>query len=59
MGNGEFVVNFFGLVLDVFNDVVIKLELKIEYVCFFGKWVLDYIDIGKVDGGFIFFYNIL
>lgn len=59
MGNGESVANPPGLALDVLNDVATKLELKIEYVRLPGKRVLDYIDTGKVDGGFIFSYNTL
>ncbi|TQQ53420.1 amino acid ABC transporter substrate-binding protein [Vibrio cholerae] len=59
MGNGESVANPPGLALDVLNDVATKLELKIEYVRLPGKRVLNYIDTGKVDGGFIFSYNTL
>ncbi|MCL9782472.1 transporter substrate-binding domain-containing protein [Vibrio sp. S4M6] len=57
MGNGTEVSTPPGLALDVINAVAEELDLRVQYIRVPGKRVLQDIETGSVDGGFIFSYN--
>lgn len=57
MGNGRAVPEPPGLALEIIDQAVNSLDIKVEYIRVPGKRVLQYIKEGKVDGGFIFSYN--
>ncbi|WCP66691.1 transporter substrate-binding domain-containing protein [Vibrio tubiashii] len=57
LGNGNYTPEPPGLSLDILNQVAAQLNIKIKYFRLPGKRVLEYIESGEVDGGFIFSYN--
>ena len=57
LGNGNNTPEPPGLSLDILNQVATQLNIKIKYFRLPGKRVLEYIESGEVDGGFIFSYN--
>lgn len=46
-----------GISLDIINHVADKLAIEVDYIRLPGKRVLQYIQSGRVDGGFIFSYT--